>query len=221
MPLVRSVFRTCRLNMRPSCLLSGNLGQSLLHRLIQLYVSWLSSDVLRGTSKFGIGKCFITYLWRYNVKWKRSIKFNNPLQMKETMMKVLSRRWTIFLRLTTSLLVIKPLTQKNRLQWLHDGDKNSAFFHSLHNTHKSKASINIVQVGENFVTLASNIGHHVVEFYKKLFEKDNSLDQDYSLLNNFDWKHIPPDQNLFLTLSKSLRGWSLGKGSGLASKRKS
>lgn len=51
-------------------------------------------------------------------------------------------------------------------------DQNSAFFHRLHSSKKSRASINIVQVGDEFITLTSDIGHHIVDFYGKLFKED-------------------------------------------------
>lgn len=54
------------------------------------------------------------------------------------------------------------LFQKNRLQWLQDRDRNSTFFHRLHSTKKSRASIKMVQVGD----LDSEIGNHVVSYYE-------------------------------------------------------
>lgn len=36
------------------------------------------------------------------------------------------------------------LSQKNHLQWLQDGYQNSAFFHTLHSSSKSRASINTI-----------------------------------------------------------------------------
>lgn len=91
------------------------------------------------------------------------------------------------------------LSQKNILQWLQDGDINSGFFRRLHSTQKSRASINTVQVGDTFVTLESDIGHHVVNYYKKLFAKDELLSLDFAVLSNFDWPHVSPKQNMLLT----------------------
>lgn len=50
------------------------------------------------------------------------------------------------------------LTQKNRLQWLKDGDRNSAFFHRIYSTRKSYALIKMVQIDDTFVTIDLQIG---------------------------------------------------------------
>lgn len=78
------------------------------------------------------------------------------------------------------------ISQNNRLQWLKDGNKNLAFFHRLHSSRKSKASIKIVQVGDSFITVDTEIGNHVGSYYKNLFSKDYNLLQDFTILQNFD-----------------------------------
>lgn len=96
------------------------------------------------------------------------------------------------------------IIQKNHLQWLRDGDKNSAFLHRLHNTRTSRATIKTVHVGEQFLTVAANIGQHIVHYYTKLFERDSSLHGDYSILHNFNWQHVSTNQSQYLTASPSI-----------------
>lgn len=91
------------------------------------------------------------------------------------------------------------LFKKNRLLWLKDGDRNSAFFHRLHSTQCSRASITTVQVDENFYNLDSNIGNQVASYYQCLFSKDDALSQDYSILQNISWPTISEEQNDLLT----------------------
>lgn len=71
------------------------------------------------------------------------------------------------------------LSQKNRLQWLQDGDRNLAFFHKLHSSKNSRASTNMIQVGSDFISIELEIGHHVVGYYEKLFKADSTISTDY------------------------------------------
>lgn len=89
--------------------------------------------------------------------------------------------------------------RKNRLQWLKDGDRNSAFFHRLHRTQRSKASITTVQVDDNFNTVDEEIGNQVVSYYQRLFSKDDTLENDYSILQSFSWATISDSQNDMIT----------------------
>lgn len=68
----------------------------------------------------------------------------------------------------------------------------------------SKASIKTVQVGDNFISLTSKIGHHVVSYYKDLFAKANHTSQDFSILRDFSWNTIWEEQNSLLTATPSL-----------------
>lgn len=95
------------------------------------------------------------------------------------------------------------LSQKNRLQWLKDGDRNSTFFHRIYCTRKSHASIKTVQVDNSYYTLESEISQQVVNYYSKLFTKDETLDNNFGALDDFAWNHISDDQNLLLTATKS------------------
>lgn len=97
------------------------------------------------------------------------------------------------------------LSQKSRLQWLQDGDRNSDFFHRLHSSIKARASINTFQIGSDFIMLASEIGHHVVDYYEKFFKEDASPSSDYSILDSFAWKTLSAEQNSILTATPSVK----------------
>lgn len=91
------------------------------------------------------------------------------------------------------------LTQKNRLQWIKDGDRNSAFFHRLHSYRTSRASISSIQVGDGFITVDVEIGNHVTAYYENLFKADALLSTDYLALDSFGWNTVSTTQNLILT----------------------
>lgn len=54
------------------------------------------------------------------------------------------------------------LTQKHRLQWLKDDNRNLAFFHRLHSSNLSRASIKLVLFDDTLVDIEDEIGHYVV-----------------------------------------------------------
>lgn len=51
--------------------------------------------------------------------------------------------------------------------------------------------------------MESEIGHHVVSYYRKLFAKDGLLNTNFEFLHNFTWPHVSQDQNLILTATPS------------------
>lgn len=97
------------------------------------------------------------------------------------------------------------LTQKNRLQWLKDGDWNSSFFHRLHGYRSSRASISTIQVDNAFITVDEDIGAHAADYYEKLFKLDPLLSSDYSILDSFNWSTVSYDQNLLLTAAPRMK----------------
>lgn len=56
-----------------------------------------------------------------------------------------------------------------------------------------------MEVGDSFITIETEIGHHIVSFFETLFKADNSLSTDYSFLDSLDWKKASDEQNLLLT----------------------
>lgn len=61
-----------------------------------------------------------------------------------------------------------------------------------------------MQVGDSFISLNSEIRQHVVNYYKKLFAKDEQLSNDYTILRNFNWTMISESQNNLLTATPSI-----------------
>jgi hypothetical protein len=70
-----------------------------------------------------------------------------------------------------SLLEEVSWRQKSRVMWLKEGDKCSKFFHSIANSNRRYNSIDSLLIGDTLSSNQSDIGEHVVEFYKKLFSE--------------------------------------------------
>lgn len=59
------------------------------------------------------------------------------------------------------------------------------------------------RLGDSFVTLESDIGHHIIDYHEKMFKQDTTLEEDYSVMANFAWNMVSDEQNLLLTSSPS------------------
>jgi len=93
-----------------------------------------------------------------------------------------------------SLLEEVSWRQKSRVMWLKEGDKCSKFFHSIANSNRRYNSIDSLLIGDTLSSNQSDIGEHVVEFYKKLFyepfqwrPKVNGLSFDSILESEARW----------------------------------
>jgi hypothetical protein len=70
-----------------------------------------------------------------------------------------------------SLLEEVSWRQKSRVMWLKEGDKCSKFFHSIANSNRRYNFIDSLLIEDTLSSNQSDIGEHVVEFYKKLFSE--------------------------------------------------
>jgi hypothetical protein len=55
------------------------------------------------------------------------------------------------------------------MPWLKVGDKCTKFFHSIANSNRRYNSLNSLVIGDSLSSDQSEIGVHIVKFYKKLF----------------------------------------------------
>lgn len=60
------------------------------------------------------------------------------------------------------------LSQKSRVHWLADGDRNIAFFHWVLRTFRAKASLNSMMINGELCEDADTILAHIQEFYRDL-----------------------------------------------------
>ncbi|KAL8523191.1 hypothetical protein ACS0TY_013240 [Phlomoides rotata] len=91
------------------------------------------------------------------------------------------------------------LRQRNRLQWLTDGDRNSAFFHRLHSIWKTQSSISHIRDGSDFINTPAAIGAYASDYYANLFSEEGTTSTDFSCLDGFLHPTITDANNLLLT----------------------
>ncbi|KAL8514583.1 hypothetical protein ACS0TY_013611 [Phlomoides rotata] len=75
--------------------------------------------------------------------------------------------------------------QKNRPQWLTDGDHNTKLFHTLHRARKSSNILSSMYISDTLSNASDAIGVHVVNYYTKLFTARAGGPHDYSILDSF------------------------------------
>ncbi|XP_057791142.1 uncharacterized protein LOC131008273 [Salvia miltiorrhiza] len=70
------------------------------------------------------------------------------------------------------------LRQKCRVKWLHDGDRNNSFFHSLLRYKKRSYMIAHLEINNQMVYDQDEIGGHIVQFFTSLFAEDQTAEVD-------------------------------------------
>ncbi|XP_057770764.1 uncharacterized protein LOC130990559 [Salvia miltiorrhiza] len=61
------------------------------------------------------------------------------------------------------------LRQKSRVSWLQDGDRNTAFFHTLLRCKKKPLIISHLEINGSMVYDSAIIGQHIVDYFTQLF----------------------------------------------------
>ncbi|KAL8492502.1 hypothetical protein ACS0TY_023907 [Phlomoides rotata] len=74
------------------------------------------------------------------------------------------------IRLNTTLAQHQALsTQRNHLQWLHDGDCNTRFFHTMNHVCKTTTGLSSLIIDGVLSFDTESISNSVVEFFYDLF----------------------------------------------------
>ncbi|KAL8502780.1 hypothetical protein ACS0TY_021771 [Phlomoides rotata] len=90
------------------------------------------------------------------------------------------------LHLTTALTQHQALsTQRNCLQWLRDGDRNSKFFHTMNRIRKTSSIFSSLLINDVLSFDPEAILDRVVTFFSELFTNQDLDTYDDSVLGNF------------------------------------
>ncbi|KAL8474714.1 hypothetical protein ACS0TY_031235 [Phlomoides rotata] len=76
-------------------------------------------------------------------------------------------------------------TQRNRLQWLQDGDRNSRFFHMMNRIRKTSIGLSSMVVDGELTFNPGIISNSVVQYYTDLFMAQDQTTYDDIILGNF------------------------------------
>ncbi|KAL8556379.1 hypothetical protein ACS0TY_003989 [Phlomoides rotata] len=86
-------------------------------------------------------------------------------------------------------------TQRNRLQWLKDGDRNSQFFYTMNRIRKTSIGLSSLVVDGEITFDPGIISDSVVQFYTDLFMAQDQVTYDDSILGNFIHPVVDPTEN--------------------------
>ena len=76
------------------------------------------------------------------------------------------------------------LREQSRVKWLKEGDRNSAFFHSVLKRRKKATTLRFLKIGENLVDNEDEISDHILGYYKELFSEKVDYPVDYSIVED-------------------------------------
>ncbi|KAL8471065.1 hypothetical protein ACS0TY_033585 [Phlomoides rotata] len=82
-------------------------------------------------------------------------------------------------------------------------DRNSKYFHKLHNVKKAQSKIYSMYVNDELIDNTALIGEHVVAYYTCLFKEDHGPASDFPVLDDFPPTMVSQDQNLLLVACPS------------------
>ncbi|KAL8463009.1 hypothetical protein ACS0TY_033861 [Phlomoides rotata] len=87
------------------------------------------------------------------------------------------------IRLNTTLTQHQALhTQRNRLQWLNDGNRNTKFFHTMNRVRKSSTGLSSLIIDGVLTFDTNSISNAMVEFFSELFTNRDHGSYDDSVL---------------------------------------
>ncbi|XP_057803315.1 uncharacterized protein LOC131018618 [Salvia miltiorrhiza] len=90
------------------------------------------------------------------------------------------------------------LQQKSRVKWLHDGDRNTAFFHNMLRYKQRRQEILHLQVNGTMSYDQQMIEDHIVDFFSILFNAPDSDVGDITAIEAVIDHMVSDDQNLML-----------------------
>ncbi|KAL8470566.1 hypothetical protein ACS0TY_033201 [Phlomoides rotata] len=94
-------------------------------------------------------------------------------------------------------------SQKNHLQWLHDGDHNSKFFHTMNITRKTLMGLSSLMIDDELSVDPVAIADHVVHYYHEPFTAVDAPSFDSSILSNFIHPVVSQEDNDLLIVTPS------------------
>lgn len=93
------------------------------------------------------------------------------------------------------LLITKRWKSRAKTQWLVDGERNSKIFHKITNDHQRRNAIFKLKIEEEEVVCQDHIKKEVIEFYEKLYSRDQA---EFVQLDEFNFSSISEIENIWI-----------------------
>ncbi|XP_057779593.1 uncharacterized protein LOC130998178 [Salvia miltiorrhiza] len=91
------------------------------------------------------------------------------------------------------------LQQKSRISWLNDGDRNTAFFHTMLRYKKKPHMISHLSIDDEVVYEQETIENHIINYFTKLFEEDSQEELDITNIEAIIDEVVDEHHNAMLT----------------------
>lgn len=80
--------------------------------------------------------------------------------------------------------------QRCRVDWLNEGDRNTAYFHKFTFARRKRNYIHRLRENDNsLISTQEDLENHITGYYSQLFSSQNPMMEDISKITNLVWGH--------------------------------
>ena len=95
------------------------------------------------------------------------------------------------------------LKEKARVKWIHEGDRNTAFFHRIVNSRRANNSIRAMDINGSLCWDPNSIKDHIKDFYEKLFTENKDNPPNFGIIKDVIPELVTAADNYLLVATPS------------------